>query len=50
MVLKEPRSRPSEGGHFYDRDGTPRYEVVGSNGKVRPATLRDARKFGCIRV
>lgn len=44
MNLTAPR--PSESGHWYDRDGTPRYEVVGSNGKVRPATLRDARKFG----
>lgn len=36
----------SEGGHWYDRDGTPRYEVMAKNGKMRPATLKDARKFG----
>ena len=40
------KTRPSESGHWYDRDGTPRYEVIGANGKTRPATLRDARKFG----
>lgn len=40
------KTRPSESGHWYDRDGTPRYEVIGANGKSRPATLRDARKFG----
>lgn len=44
MSVNAPRA--SEGGHWYDRDGTPRYEVIGANGKSRPATLRDARKFG----
>lgn len=39
--------RASEGGHWYDRDGTPRYEVPRADGKGdRPATIRDARKFG----
>lgn len=38
--------RASEGGHWYDRDGTPRYEVPAKDGSMRPATLRDARKFG----
>lgn len=38
--------RASEGGHWYDRDGTPRYEVMAKDGTMRPATLRDARKFG----
>lgn len=46
MVLTGPTTRPAESGHWYDRDGTPRYEVMGANGKLRPATLRDARKFG----
>lgn len=36
----------SQGQHWYDRDGTPRYEVIAGNGNPRPATLRDARKFG----
>lgn len=39
-------ARASEGGHWYDRDGTPRYEVRAKDGTMRPATLRDARKFG----
>lgn len=35
-----------ESTHYYDRDGTPRYEVRAKDGSMRPATLRDARKFG----
>lgn len=38
--------RASEGQHWYDRDGTPRYEVMAKDGTMRAATLRDARKFG----
>ena len=38
--------RASEGQHWYDRDGSPRYEVASKDGSMRPATLRDARKFG----
>lgn len=40
--------RPSEGGHFYHQDGRPCYEVVGTNGLKRPATLRDARKLNLV--
>ncbi len=37
----------SEGGHWYDLvHQQPRYEVIGSNGKMRKATLRDARPNG----
>jgi hypothetical protein len=36
-----------EAGHWYDRDGSPRYTIV-SNGKERPTTLRDARKLGYV--
>jgi len=32
--------------HWYSRDGKLVTEVVGSNGSVRPPTLRDARKMG----
>lgn len=47
MVLSGPTTRASEGQHWYDRDGTPRYEVLRADGKgMRPATLRDARKHG----
>lgn len=48
MMLSGPEKTPraSEGGHWYDRDATPRYEVMAKDGSMRPATLRDARKFG----
>lgn len=49
MVLTGPTTnspRASESGHWYDRDGTPRYEVAAKDGSMRAATLRDARKFG----
>jgi hypothetical protein len=36
----------SEAGHWYDRDGTPRYTITDKNGKERNTTLRDARKHG----
>jgi len=32
-----------EATHWYDRNGTPAYEIEGKNGKLRPVTLRDAR-------
>lgn len=34
-----------ESGHWYDKDGKPCYEIRGANGKMRPVTLRDARKL-----
>ena len=33
--------------HWYDRDGTPRYEIEGKKG-MRQTTLRDARKHGWV--
>lgn len=43
-----------EGAHWYRRDGSQCYEITGKNGKVRPATLRDARELqlvpGCTGV
>ena len=41
ITAKEPRG--SESGHWYTRDGIPRYTVIGKNGKERNTTLRDAR-------
>lgn len=35
----------SQSGHWYQDDGRPAYEITGANGKVRPVTLRDARKL-----
>ena len=34
-----------ESGHWYDREGNPRYTIIGANGKERPTTLRDGRKL-----
>jgi hypothetical protein len=39
---------PSEGWHWYSRDGAPAYTVKGKNGKERPATLRDARTLDLV--
>jgi hypothetical protein len=44
MIVKE---KVSESGHWYKKDGTPAYTVVGKTGE-RPATLRDARKLGLL--
>ena len=38
----------SEGGHWYARDGSPRYQIVGKNGKERDVNLKDARKLGLL--
>jgi hypothetical protein len=38
----------SQGGHWYQADGTPAYEVEKVKGGMRPATLRDARKLGLL--
>lgn len=38
----------TESGHWYRPDGSAAYEVVGKNGKRRPATLRDARELGLL--
>jgi hypothetical protein len=38
----------AESGHWYDRDGVPRYTIVGKNGKERNTTLRDAREHNYV--
>jgi hypothetical protein len=38
----------AQSGHWYSRDGTPAYEIIGANGKQRPTTLRDARKLDLV--
>lgn len=44
-----PKIVASENGHWYDgKTGEPRYTVIGANGKERPTTLRDARKYGYV--
>lgn len=41
-MIKETHA--SESGHWYGQDGSCAYTTIGKNGKVRPTTLRDARK------
>ena len=41
-------TRAAESGHWYTKRGDPAYTVVGSNGKVRNTTLRDAKKEGLV--
>jgi hypothetical protein len=48
MALYAPTLRPSEAGHWYDRNGGPIYEVANKDGSMRPATLREARKYGLV--
>jgi hypothetical protein len=48
MSLKVSTPFVSEAGHWYTRDGVPRYTVIGANGKERNTTLRDARKEGLV--
>ena len=48
-VLKEQADFATSGGHWYALDGTPRYTIIGANGKERPTTIRDARKLGLVR-
>jgi len=38
----------TESGHWYDKEGEPRYTIVGVNGKERNTTLRDAKKEGYV--
>ena len=35
----------SESGHWYRADGSPAYEIIGANGRLRGVTLRDAKKM-----
>ena len=37
-----------ESTHWYDREGQPRYTLIGKNGRERGTTLRDAREFGFV--
>ena len=34
--------------HYYDWHGEPQYEIKGANGKIRPTTLRDAKKHNFL--
>jgi hypothetical protein len=34
--------------HWYDKQGKPAYTIIGTNGKERNTTVRDARKLGLV--
>jgi hypothetical protein len=36
------------GQHWYDKDGQPQHRIVGTNGRERDTTLRDAKKHGYL--
>jgi hypothetical protein len=38
----------SESGHWYQKDGTPCYSIIGKNGKERNTTLRDAKAMNLV--
>jgi hypothetical protein len=38
----------SDSGHWYAKDGTPAYTIIGKNGKERNTTLRDARQQNLV--
>ena len=38
----------TEGGHFYDKSGEPRYTYINKKGEEKKTTLREARKFGWV--
>ena len=47
MQLREINNQfATESSHWYDREGNPRYTIIGKNGRERPTTLRDARELG----
>lgn len=45
-ILKD--SFATQAGHWYGRDGTPRYTLIGKNGKERNTTVRDAREHDLV--
>ena len=38
----------TESTHWYSKDGSAAYSMIGANGKERPTTLRDAKKLGLL--
>lgn len=38
----------SQLGHWYEQDGSPAYEIIGKNGRLRATTVRDARKYSLL--
>ena len=48
METQEIKDHVKESGHWYHKDGSPAYTIVGKNGKERDTTLRDARKLDLL--
>lgn len=46
MTTDSPQLK--ESGHWYQRDGTPCYTIIGKNGNERNTTLADARKLDLL--
>jgi hypothetical protein len=47
-TLKTEGDFATQAGHWYELDGTPRYTIIGANGKERPTTLRDAKSLNLV--
>jgi len=45
MLIKD---YASESTHWYKSDGSPCYQIIGKNGKLRNTTLRDGRELGLV--
>jgi hypothetical protein len=45
MIIKE---NAAQSGHWYSKDGSPAYTIIGKNGKERSTTLKDAREHGLV--
>jgi hypothetical protein len=45
MLVKE---YASDSTHWYQKDGSPCYQIIGKNGKLRNVTVRDGREFGLV--
>lgn len=48
LIVSSTSQRAAESGHWYDRKGGTQYRIVGTNGKERATTIRDARKYGWV--
>jgi hypothetical protein len=46
--LKDRPDFATQSGHWYDRDGNPRYTVIGKNGKERNTNVTDAKTHGLV--
>jgi len=47
MAELQTAKHTEEAGHWYKKDGSPAYTIIGKTGE-RPTTLRDARKLGLL--